>query len=248
MSINLVVASPLSDTPQQVQDASGNNSGLYLTNAGLENSQRISLSSAGHLVFGLPNSGGNGEWLQNSANGTVENFGIAFYGNAQEWMRLTNAGNLGVGTTTPAATVDVAGTLNVSGAVSFPGLPSGSGVDVVSTNGVLGVQTSSARFKENIRELKDDFSRVLSLIPVSFTYKDSGQEAIGYTAEELHEKELHRLVSYDEEGKPFSVNYKMLPVYLLEIVKKQQEMIGQLQQGLAQVLGGSAPPVAMAEG
>ncbi len=263
MSVDLVVAQGLSSTPQPIRDANGNASGLYLTNAA---TGTTSLTSSGKLVFGLASPGGHGEWIQNSAAGTPGNGGIAFYGGSAEWMRLTSDGNLGVRTKNPAATVDVAGTLkvinpaasppaattnslSVSGAVSFPGLQIGSGSDLVrGANGALAIQTSSAPFKENIRELKEDFGRILSLIPVSFTYKDSGQEAIGYTAEELHEKELLHLVTYDEEGKPFSVNYKLLPVYLVEIVKKQQEMIARLEQGLAQVLGGFAPAAEPAAG
>ncbi len=257
MSIDLVVAQPLNSTPQQIQDQNGNASGLYLSTGGTTN-----LTSSGKLVFGVGDSsgGGYGEWIQNSQAGTGTNYGIAFYGHHKERMRLTYEGRLGVGTTNPTATVEVIGSLkvsssaemsslSVSGAVSFAGLQSGSGTDVVrGANGALAIQPSSARFKENIRELKEDFSRILSLMPVSFTYKNSGQEAIGYTAEELHEKELRHLVTYDEEGKPFSVNYKLLPVYLVEIVKKQQEMIARLKQGLAQVLGGLAPGAEPAAG
>ncbi|HSS50367.1 MAG TPA: tail fiber domain-containing protein [Thermoanaerobaculia bacterium] len=242
MSIDLVVAVPFNTTsaPQQIQDQNQNSTGLYLTSSTIGTT---SLTSKGKLVFGLSSSGGgDGEWIQNTANGAQTGFGIAFYGDSKEWMRLTNSGQLGVGTTTPAATVDVAGTLNVSGGVSFPSLKALSGVDMVWSNGTVGIQTSSARFKDNIHELKEDFRKVLSLVPVSFNYKGSGQESFGYTAEEVHAKDLHHLVTYDEEGKPFSVNYKLLPIYLLEILKQQQEMIGRLEQKLASAFGFAPAP------
>jgi hypothetical protein len=269
MSVDLVVSSNLSGTPQAVQDQAGNSSVLYLSNG---TSGTVSLPSNGKIVLGIAGVDGYGEWVQNTGGITnPKAYGISLFANSKEQMRLTNDGRLIIGTSTDKCNTTMNGSLNVdslnvsgsfgisgafaagsltvSGAVTLKGLKSGSGSDVVcDSNGTLALQTSSARFKENIRELKDDFSRILSLIPVSFTYKDSGQEAIGYTAEELHEKELHHLVSYDEEGKPFSVNYKMLPVYLLEIVKKQQEMISRLEQGLANVLGGPAPAAEPAAG
>lgn len=231
MSVDLTVASPLNGTPQAVQDQDGNSSGVYLTTTG------ANLNSNGRLVFGVDHGGGNGEWIQNTQNGQGTGYGISLYADSKEQVRLSNNGNLTIGQASALCNTLMNGDLFVNGAVGFPGLVSGTGSDVViAANGALGIQTSSARFKENIRELKEDFGKILSLIPVSFTYKDSGQEAIGYTAEELHEKELHHLVSYDEEGKPFSVNYKMLPIYLLEILKQQQEMIGRLEQRLAGAL------------
>ena len=258
MSVDLVVASStgLGTTPQAIQDQPGNSSGLYLTNAA---TGTTSLTSSGKLVFGLLNDV-NGEWLQNthSVTGVGNTYGISFFVDYNEQVRLTATGatapNSSTTGTLTLGTIGQSGKTNscslvVNGGVTFPSLAPGAGTDVVcSSTGALGLQVSSARFKENIRELKEDFRRVLSLVPVSFTYKGTGQEGFGYTAEEVHEKELHNLVSYDEEGKPFSVNYKLLPVYLLEIVKQQQEMIGRLEQGLAGVLRGLAPEAEPAAG
>jgi hypothetical protein len=42
---------------------------------------------------------------------------------ATERMRINNAGNVGIGTTTPAAQLDVAGNINFSGLISYQGVP-----------------------------------------------------------------------------------------------------------------------------
>ncbi|MGH7339907.1 MAG: tail fiber domain-containing protein, partial [Candidatus Rokuibacteriota bacterium] len=176
MSVDLVVSNALSATQQAVQDQNGNSSGLYLST-----NNQVNVTSSGQVVFGIGGDG-IGEWIQNASGGTGQNYGIAFYGNAQEWMRITNAGQVGVGTTAPSAT------LHVSGSVRFQGLASGPGntTDLVAdTNGNVFLQSSSRRFKENIRELKEDFRRLFGLRPVAFRHKESGTEGIGYVAEEV---------------------------------------------------------------
>ena len=45
---------------------------------------------------------------------------------------------------------------------------------------------------------------------------------------------LHDLVGYDADGQPLNVQYKMLPVYLLELVRAQG---GQLETLRAEVRG-----------
>jgi hypothetical protein len=79
----------------------------------------------------------------------------------------------------------------------------------VTSNGTVTTQTSSARFKENVEPLRDDFHKVPSLQPKSFTYKESGQRAIGYMAEDLDDQDLQDLVAYDQEGNPLSIHYKL---------------------------------------
>jgi hypothetical protein len=61
-------------------------------------------------------------------------------GTLHEWMRITSAGNVGIGTLTPAARLDVAGNANVSGSVTLNGnlnLPptTGSNVGVITLGG-----------------------------------------------------------------------------------------------------------------
>lgn len=236
MSVDLVVNSDLNQQqPQAVQDQNGNSSALYLST-----NNQVSLNSSGQMVFGV-NGDGTGEWIQNSSNGnTGQDYGIAFYANGQEWMRITNDGEVGIGTQSPSATFVVAGS------VQLQGLASGSGTDVVAdSNGNLFLQSSSIRFKENVRELKDDCRKLLGLKPVAFRHKDSGIEGIGYLAEDVAEQNLDGLVARDAEGQPFSVHYKLIPVYLVELVRQQQALIEGLQVQLAEVqarFSGDAAP------
>jgi hypothetical protein len=85
----------------------------------------------------------------------------------------------------------------------------GTGI-VVSASGQLGVATSSARFKYEIRPMDKASEALLALKPVSFRYKKevdpAGTSQFGLVAEEV-EKVNPDLVVRDKEGKPYSVRY-----------------------------------------
>lgn len=234
MSIDLAVQQNISSTPQAIQDQNNNSSAVYVSTNG------INLPQNGKLVLGLAGAGGDGEWIANSAGNAQTGYGIAFVSNNVQLMTLLNSGNFGIGTTTPTAKLHVVGPT-----IAFQGLKSGNGSDlVVDANGNVWTQNSSARFKENVRELKADFKRILDLSPVSFTYKENGTEGVGYMAEEVAEKGLSDLVTRDPEGKPLSVHYKALSVYLVELVKQQQALLDSLQSQVAELgalFGGARP-------
>jgi hypothetical protein len=92
----------------------------------------------------------------------------------------------------------------------------------------LGLQVSSARFKENIEPLVDDFQKVLQATPKAFTGKTGGEKTIGFIAEEFDALGLENLVYY-EDGRPLGVRYEMVPIYLLEVAKSQAQAIEELK-------------------
>ncbi len=99
----------------------------------------------------------------------------------------------------------------------------------INSAGDLGTLLSSKRFKENIVPLEDDFSKILGARPVTFTWKESKEPDIGLIAEDIDELGLPNLVFYDAEGKPESVRYKFVSLYLLEVIKDQANAIEDLQ-------------------
>jgi hypothetical protein len=234
MSIDLVVPGNLSSTPQQVQDQNGNGSTLYLaTNSVALNFGPIQLTTVGDLYhqIGYSNKGMDTPiknlpadcdyWLFN-ANLV---FAVGPNTGPTQAMVLTNGtGGTGkVGLQLP----------------NLASLPASGSLDLtVDQFGNVKPQTSSVRFKENVEPLADDFHKILSLQPKSFSYKDSGQRAIGYTAEDLHDQDLTELVSYDQEGKPLSIQYKLLPIYMLEVLKEQNATIERLAAEIGELKAG----------
>jgi hypothetical protein len=123
---------------------------------------------------------------------------------------------------------------------------------VVNSNGKLGVATSSARFKEAIKEMAKTSEPIFALKPVTFRYKKEidpdATPQFGLVAEDV-EKVNPDLVMRDAEGKVYSVRYEAVNAMLLnEFLKEhktvqeqgatiacQQKQIETLSEGLQKV-------------
>lgn len=103
---------------------------------------------------------------------------------------------------------------------------------IIDASNVLRPQTSSLRFKENVREWHPNaqaMNAFLSLKPIRWDYKNGGApNVVGFSAESLAAVDP-KLVNYDDEGKPYSNRDAAMVSYLFEIVKKQQAQINSLE-------------------
>ena len=80
--------------------------------------------------------------------------------------------------------------------------------------------SSSKRYKTNIRNTPPNrYSKLLSLSPKFFTYKETGRKGFGLIAEDLHELGYTELVIYNRDGQPDNIEYKLLSVALIDILK-----------------------------
>ncbi len=115
-------------------------------------------------------------------------------------------------------------------------------VVVVNSSGKLGVTTSSARFKDNIKPMGKASEMILKLKPVTFRYKEQidpeGSPQFGLIAEEV-EKLNPDLVVRDADGKINTVRYEAVNAMLLNEflkehrkVEEQQATISQLKSGM----------------
>jgi hypothetical protein len=109
-------------------------------------------------------------------------------------------------------------------------LTGASGTDLVVTgSGQILPQVSSIAYKENVKELVFDSSKLDTLRPVSFNYKTEDVQDIGLIAEEVNEI-YPELINYDKEGKPYSVKYNGLSVMLLDEVKNLRKEVKELKE------------------
>jgi hypothetical protein len=95
----------------------------------------------------------------------------------------------------------------------------------------IGYETSSVRFKKNIKELNFDHDKMFKEIkPVTYNDKntDNPKEFVGFLAEDV-EKFDPRLVIHDDEGKPASLNYSKFVPYLFDVIKELREEINTLK-------------------
>jgi hypothetical protein len=100
---------------------------------------------------------------------------------------------------------------------------------VVSATGQLIRDSSSIRYKNNVKSLDLDISKLSKLRPVSFNYKSDNASNIGLIAEEVDEV-LPELINYNEDGQPDSIRFNGLTVMLLEKVRELDSEIQKLKE------------------
>jgi hypothetical protein len=163
-----------------------------------------------------------------------------------ERMRLDAGGNVGIGTSTPAAKLDVNGAVAIAGKTAL-----GTQQAWLVLNETLafasGVHTpgkSDERFKENIHDVEAALDKVSRLRGVSFQWKDAAPEEshrIGMIAQEVRDV-LPAAVSQDGRGY-LGLDYNAITSLLVQAVKEQQQLIQALTDtvgALRQQLDGSA--------
>jgi hypothetical protein len=143
------------------------------------------------------------------------------------WGVSGESGTIRIGTSNYQVQTFIAGITGV-------GVP-GSAV-CVSGADQLGVCSSSARFKERIRDLGKASRQIFQLRPVRFRYKKdfdpSGQERFGLVAEEVA-KVNPDLVVYDRDGRPLTVRYDSVNAMLLNEVQQQARQIEAQKEQIA---------------
>jgi hypothetical protein len=137
----------------------------------------------------------------------------------QELMRLTDAGNLGLGIAAPAYRMDVVGDINASATVRAGGV----------------VLTSDARLKRNISNTQKGLSTIMKLNPVEYEKKNTIQDSvydrheIGFIAQEVA-KVLPSLVTEGKDAdKTLAVSYTELIPVLTKAMQEQQGQIDALK-------------------
>jgi hypothetical protein len=111
----------------------------------------------------------------------------------------------------------------------------------INSDGQLGTNPSSARFKEGIKPMGESSEDLFSLQPVTFQYKKkldpSSIPQFGLVAEEV-EKVNPDLIVRDKEGKPYSVRYDQVNAMLLNEFLKEHRKVEQLEKQIEALTAG----------
>lgn len=117
----------------------------------------------------------------------------------------------------------------------------------IDSGGEIGVDeiTSSIRYKQNVENLSFNYSDVLQIQPVSFLYKkhveelgDLAQTKVGVIAEQVESiGSLEQLLVRNDKGELETFKYEELPIYLLEVCRKQEETIENLKARVTELEG-----------
>lgn len=182
-------------------------------------------------------SGGIANLQRSSSSGTAYIQFLDQDGNAFGYVGQGGAGadNLQVASYHGAAAVYGAGayldgSASVNGFAAVRPLSSGGNTNICifmggpsSAYAILATCSSSHRYKEDISPLHPDFDQLLKLQGIKFKWKDRDEKGVGLIAEDVAER-IPELVTY-KDGKIEGVEYRLLSVFLLELVKKQDLQI-----------------------
>jgi hypothetical protein len=172
-----------------------------------------------------------------SMNGGSGNYNVCLGYNAGTSYGATESSNILIGadgTGGESNTIRIGGVLGsgdqqqnkcfISGIYGITTVSATTAPLLISDTGQLGTVVSAARFKENIIDM--DSGNIMQLRPVNFSYKSdkTHMQQYGFIAEEVAEI-MPQIVTYDEEGKPFTVRYHDLPAILLNEIKKLNKRI-----------------------
>lgn len=100
---------------------------------------------------------------------------------------------------------------------------------VFNASGQIGPDSSSIRFKEDVKDARDLTGSIDKIRVVDYIRKDSGTRQLGLIAEEVFEI-YPEFVPLDMEGKPFSVDYARLTLALIQEVQSLRKEITALKK------------------
>tara|TARA_R100000951_G_scaffold105696_1_gene99661 strand:- start:102 stop:1673 length:1572 start_codon:yes stop_codon:yes gene_type:complete len=123
----------------------------------------------------------------------------------------------------------------------FASMGSGAGTNTVkysTTTGALTYDTSSARYKDNIRDSEVGLTELMQLRSVKFEYKDDGRTDIGLIAEEVFPV-IPTLVGVNEDGQPDSVSYDRMVSVLTKALQEAVVRIEALEAKVQSLQGGT---------
>jgi hypothetical protein len=134
------------------------------------------------------------------------------------------------GATTESTTMRLGSAQTHTFIAGVAGVPISGAQVTINSSGQLGIVTSSARYKRDIRDMRERSQGVYQLRPVTFRYKHDpqGPQQYGLIAEEVA-KVYPELVTKGADGKVESVQYHELIPMLLNEVQRQQQEIAELK-------------------
>jgi len=199
---------------------------IFLTNAGsISTTQVTGFNNRSNLSF-VPSTGiltSTGGFVGSAHDGSTSNSGTLTIRGTSSATKATASVLMTDGvasSTTGTGTLVVTGGVGVSGQITCGTL-----------SATTITETSSIALKENVEPITGALDSILQLLGVTYDRKDgSRKHEIGLIAEDVY-KIVPDLVTLDEHGKPYGIQYTKLGAYLVECIKSLKEEINELKEG-----------------
>ena len=191
---------------------------VFLTNAGsIVSGQVTGFNNRSNLSF-VPSTGELTATALNAANhyGSVSSSGTITIRGTTSGTKATASVLMTDGV---ASSTTATGTLVVTGGVGVSG----------QLTAVTIVETSSIAFKENVLPIENALDLISQLVGVTYDRKDHVRHEAGLIAEEVY-KIVPTLVSLDENGNPYGIQYTKITAYLIESIKTLKNEIAKLKE------------------
>jgi hypothetical protein len=160
-----------------------------------------------------------------------------------ERLRITSAGRVGIGTSSPGYELDVNGDAQISGEIRSIGTfnnttANAASLTIFSGSGRFARSTSSIRYKTDVETADLSYSQaaVYGVRPVWYRSLSEADNPAwgwwGFIAEEVAEIDP-RLVQWGADGQPDGVAYDRFVPHLCAVVEHQRDMIAALEARIA---------------
>ncbi|MEN9338060.1 MAG: hypothetical protein RIQ41_374 [Candidatus Parcubacteria bacterium] len=198
----------------------------------------------------------DGTWLSNDTPGRLTLSTVPSGSDVlTERMRITSAGNIGVGTTTPGARLSITQSANTSaggfmiaetgntdfrsifvdtsGVTSFYGGDTAGTLNTATLNAAgAWINASDRTYKENIVDVQYGLDTLLKMQPRRYDMKGTHLPQIGFIAQEL--KELVPEVVDGEEGR-MGISYGNLVAVVVKAVQELSDKVSNLSNAISTV-------------
>lgn len=192
---------------------------LFATNAGsiFAGAQVTSFNNKANLTF-TPSTGLLSATAVQAANldGSASSSGTLTIRGTSSGTKATASVLMSDGV---ASSTTATGTLVVTGGVGISGQLTAATL----------VETSSIAFKENVLPIENALDLILQLVGVTYDRKDHARHEAGLIAEDVY-KIVPNLVSLDENGNPYGIQYTKITAYLIESIKSLKQEINELKR------------------
>jgi hypothetical protein len=199
---------------------------VFLTNAGsISTTQVTGFNNRSNLSF-VPSTGiltSTGGFVGSAYDGSTSNSGTLTIRGTSSATKATASVLMTDGVASSSTST---GTLVVTGGIGASGQ-----ITCGTLSATTITETSSIALKENVEPITGALDSILQLLGVTYDRKDgSRKHEIGLIAEDVY-KIVPDLVTLDENGKPYGIQYTKLGAYLVECIKSLKEEINELKEG-----------------